>query len=165
MKLRYKHRMLASACLKLGISDYGMNRERVFDVICERTACQWTSNEPAQWQRIAAFCEWSDPPPKPRKASKVKAPKKARLLVMSRSFLSSAEWRRVRMLALVRYGNRCQCCGASPSDGVTVLNVDHVQPRATHPELALVVENLQILCAACNHGKGNWNATDWRLRR
>jgi 5-methylcytosine-specific restriction endonuclease McrA len=30
------------------------------------------------------------------------------------------------------------------------------------PSLALEIKNLQILCHECNHGKGNWNQTDWR---
>lgn len=77
------------------------------------------------------------------------------------SFLSTYEWRRFRMVALKKYGSRCQCCGATPSDGA-VMNVDHIKPRKTHPELALDVGNLQILCNQCNHGKGNWDATDWR---
>lgn len=80
-------------------------------------------------------------------------------------FLSSPEWRRLRMVVIKKRGRRCECCGASPSDGVTVINVDHVKPRAKFPELALEESNLQVLCAACNHGKGNWDQTDWRDRQ
>lgn len=81
--------------------------------------------------------------------------------VMTDSFLSSYEWRRVRMAALKKYGPVCQCCGATPKTGA-VMNVDHIKPRKLFPELALTVENLQILCHECNHGKGNWDMTDWR---
>lgn len=76
-------------------------------------------------------------------------------------FLSTYEWRRVRMQALTKYGARCQCCGATPGDG-TKMNVDHIKPRKIFPELALDLSNLQVLCDACNHGKGNWDMTDWR---
>jgi 5-methylcytosine-specific restriction endonuclease McrA len=79
----------------------------------------------------------------------------------SDAFLESYEWRRVRMVALKRYGPRCQCCGATPADGA-VMHVDHIKPRRLLPALALEVENLQILCHECNHGKGNWDMTDWR---
>lgn len=81
----------------------------------------------------------------------------------SDAFLSSYEWRRVRMVALKRYGARCQCCGATPATGA-VMNVDHIKPRKLFPQLALDIENLQVLCGDCNHGKGNWDMTDWRDR-
>lgn len=76
-------------------------------------------------------------------------------------FLQSYEWRKIRMVALKKYGPKCQCCGATPADGA-VMNVDHVKPRKLFPHLALDVNNLQILCHECNHGKGNWDMTDWR---
>lgn len=81
--------------------------------------------------------------------------------VASREFLQTYEWRRVRMMALKRYGARCMCCGASPETGAT-MNVDHIKPRKLFPQLALDLDNLQILCHECNHGKGNWDMTDWR---
>ena len=77
------------------------------------------------------------------------------------AFLRTYEWRRVRMQALKLYGTRCQCCGASPATGA-VLHVDHIKPRKLYPQLALDVQNLQVLCHECNHGKGNWDMTDWR---
>lgn len=80
---------------------------------------------------------------------------------LSDSFLQSYVWRKIRMEALKKYGTKCQCCGASPETGA-VMNVDHVKPRQTHPGLALELSNLQVLCAECNHGKGNWDQTDWR---
>jgi 5-methylcytosine-specific restriction endonuclease McrA len=81
--------------------------------------------------------------------------------VTSDAFLSTFEWRKVRMEALKKYGPRCQCCGATPATGA-VMNVDHIKPRKKWPNLALDVNNLQILCHDCNHGKGNWDQTDWR---
>jgi len=81
--------------------------------------------------------------------------------VTSTEFLSTYEWRKVRMEALKKYGPVCQCCGATPATGA-VMNVDHIKPRKLFPSLALDVKNLQILCHECNHGKGNWDQTDWR---
>lgn len=86
---------------------------------------------------------------------------KAASYAASDKFLESYEWRRVRMVALKKYGPRCQCCGATPATGA-VMNVDHIKPRRLFPELALDVDNLQLLCHVCNHGKGNWDMTDWR---
>ena len=85
-------------------------------------------------------------------------PKKA---PASSDFLETYEWRRLRMEALKKYGRRCMCCGATPESGA-VMNVDHIKPRLHFPELALDLMNLQVLCGACNHGKGNWDQTDWR---
>lgn len=81
--------------------------------------------------------------------------------ISSNDFLQTYEWRKVRMQALKKYGARCQCCGATPADGVK-MNVDHIKPRKLYPNLALSLDNLQVLCEECNHGKGNWDMTDWR---
>jgi hypothetical protein len=76
-------------------------------------------------------------------------------------FLQSREWRTVRMRVLEKHGAKCQCCGRTPRDGITI-TVDHIKPRTRYPELALTESNLQILCNECNHGKGNWSERDWR---
>lgn len=76
-------------------------------------------------------------------------------------FLETFEWRQMRMKALKKYGARCQCCGRSAKDGA-VICVDHIRPRKLYPDLALELDNLQVLCDLCNHGKGNWDMTDWR---
>lgn len=81
--------------------------------------------------------------------------------VRTMAFLSTRAWRRARYQAIVIHGNRCQCCGAGVAEG-RVINVDHIKPRKTNPELALTVENLQVLCDLCNAGKGNWDSSDWR---
>lgn len=99
--------------------------------------------------------------PKSRKFARESNQIAESLQANSRAFLSSYEWRRVRMEALKKYGAKCQCCGATPTTGA-VMNVDHIKPRKIYPELALCLDNLQILCGACNHGKGNWDMTDWR---
>jgi len=98
----------------------------------------------------AAGYQLITPIPKPKPANP-RSPK----------FLASYEWRKVRMQALKKYGPRCMCCGATPATGA-IMNVDHIKPRKLFPELALDVNNLQILCHDCNHGKGNWDQTDWR---
>lgn len=100
-----------------------------------------------------------------RKAQRQSSPRAARtkpnVSVTSDAFLLTFDWRKVRMQALKKYGPKCMCCGATPATGA-VMNVDHIKPRKTHPHLALDINNLQILCHECNHGKGNWDSTDWR---
>ncbi len=81
--------------------------------------------------------------------------------IASNEFLKSYKWRELRQKVLDKYDGRCMCCGATASDDI-YLCVDHIKPRKTHPELALDINNLQILCNACNHGKANWNSRDWR---
>ncbi len=83
--------------------------------------------------------------------------------IKSDAFLDTFEWRKVRMEAILKYGKRCQCCGTVPLPSNDVkINVDHVIPRKVDPSLALELSNLQVLCNVCNHGKGNWDTTDWR---
>lgn len=86
---------------------------------------------------------------------------KSAIDLTSEAFLESFEWRSLRMMALKKHGATCLCCGASPSTGA-VMHVDHIKPRKFFPELALTLDNLQVLCGECNHGKGNWDTTDWR---
>ena len=78
-----------------------------------------------------------------------------------KEFYSSRAWQILRYQAFEKYGNKCQCCGATTQDGVT-MHVDHIKPKSTHPELALDLNNLQILCIDCNVGKINQWDTDWR---
>ncbi|MGH1549201.1 HNH endonuclease [Leifsonia poae] len=58
----------------------------------------------------------------------------------------------LRTKVMRRDSFRCQMCGASRPDGVT-LHVDHILP-VSHGGRT-VLENLQTLCADCNLGKGN----------
>jgi len=119
------------------------------------------------WIKLAAACGLPHETRKIAKKAvkarfgKVKGRGLASQYATSDTFLTSFEWRQVRMQALKRYGARCQCCGASAQDGLKI-HVDHIKPRKTHPELALSLDNLQVLCEVCNHGKGNWDQTDWR---
>ena len=76
-------------------------------------------------------------------------------------FYKSFEWRRVRYKALKRHGSICQCCGLSAQNSV-VIHVDHIKPLRKFWHLRLDVNNLQVLCEICNHGKGSWDQTDWR---
>lgn len=78
-------------------------------------------------------------------------------------FYSSRQWHRLRYEAFLKYGSRCMVCGADHTEGARI-HVDHIKPISKHPELAHDINNLQILCALCNSGKGSWDETDWRNR-
>ena len=77
-------------------------------------------------------------------------------------FYRSYEWATLRFKVLKKYGAECMCCGARREDGF-MMNVDHIKPRNKFPKLELEFDNLQVLCALCNKGKGSWDRTDFRL--
>lgn len=140
----------------------------------EGMPCPMSVN-PEQWVRsnFSYICEKyqefflkSNPPKKEvRKKQLPKPPSKVvragGVDVVSDAFLQTYEWRKLRMEVLKKYTPRCMCCGATPATGA-VMNVDHIKPRRLFPSLAMDINNLQILCHDCNHGKGNWDQTDWR---
>ncbi|TCP39804.1 HNH endonuclease [Rhodovulum marinum] len=66
----------------------------------------------------------------------------------SRHITRGPRWRTLRMAILERDGFRCRACGARGR-----LEVDHVKPVRTHPELAYDPANLQALCPACHTRK------------
>lgn len=75
---------------------------------------------------------------------------------------SSDRWRKLRYDALKKSNRRCELCGEGKGTGA-VLHVDHIKPVSLFPELKFDPNNLQVLCEACNLGKGNRDATDWRV--
>lgn len=78
----------------------------------------------------------------------------------NKSFLKSRAWLALRFKALTKYGRKCMCCGAAPPK--VILHVDHVKPRFFYPQLALDINNLQVLCELCNLGKGAKYFDDFR---
>lgn len=57
-------------------------------------------------------------------------------------------WKALRLKALERDEWACVQCGERRG-----LEVDHVQPVRTHPELAWAIDNLQCLCGRCHSRK------------
>lgn len=90
------------------------------------------------------------------KAKKKRSPKRHR-----DKFYQTREWKNVRYDVLTERGARCECCGVSPREGA-VMNVDHIVPVSRAWDRRLDKNNLQILCASCNQGKGARRADDWR---
>lgn len=60
----------------------------------------------------------------------------------------SPRWPALRLQAKRRDGWKCVQCSATGR-----LEVDHVHPVRTHPELAFDLSNLQTLCPACHARK------------
>ncbi len=73
-------------------------------------------------------------------------------------FTYSGEWRMLRYDFLKTVLRVCVLC----RNNTGPFHVDHIKPRSKYPELALSMDNLQLLCEACNLGKGNRDETDFR---
>lgn len=86
-----------------------------------------------------------------RKASRLKRAAKGD------GFYSSWEWHKARYQILTKYGAVCMLCHSTER-----IVVDHIKPRSKFPELELDLDNLQVLCNACNRGKSNDDFTDFR---
>lgn len=77
-----------------------------------------------------------------------------------KDFYESRPWRELRYKAILKSKGICGACKESRGP----YHADHIKPRSKYPELELDENNLQVLCADCNIGKGNWDETDWRKR-
>lgn len=77
------------------------------------------------------------------------------------SFYESWGWKRARYDFIKDKQRRCQCCGATPENGVRIV-VDHIHPIRKFWSRRLDPSNFQILCDDCNMGKGSRDQTDWR---
>lgn len=78
--------------------------------------------------------------------------------MLKSKFYESREWRDLRYKVLVKHKRRCMCCFVTNSQ----LHIDHIKPISKFPQLALDMNNLQILCKDCNKGKSNKDDTDFR---
>lgn len=66
----------------------------------------------------------------------------------SAAVIRSARWKSLRLRAKRRDGWKCVEC-----KGVGRLEVDHIKPVRSHPELAFDLSNLQTLCGSCHARK------------
>lgn len=83
--------------------------------------------------------------------------------MLDKDFYESRAWLELRYRILQKQGGSCKLCGCRGSAD-NPIQVDHIKPRSTHPELELVESNLQVLCKNCNQGKSNRDDTDWRWK-
>jgi 5-methylcytosine-specific restriction endonuclease McrA len=65
--------------------------------------------------------------------------------------------KKLRAEILIRYGQKCQMCGRSPSKDDITLHIDHRIPRNWGGKT--IRENLWPLCSACNEGKKDYFST------
>lgn len=76
-------------------------------------------------------------------------------------FYNSETWKQLRQKSLSRYGAFCMRCQKSTEDGVPI-QVTHIKRLSKYPELALIEDNLQILCKTCSHSRALEDEADYR---
>lgn len=62
---------------------------------------------------------------------------------------------RLKVQVLIRDGNRCRICGVKCDQGIHKIHFDHILPWSKGGETT--VDNLRVLCKACNEALGNCN--------
>lgn len=66
----------------------------------------------------------------------------------------SKDFRILRHKVFIKKGEICALCGAIPKEGIS-LTIDHIKPVSKYPELAMIEDNLQVLCWPCNQKKSD----------
>lgn len=66
----------------------------------------------------------------------------------SKRVTATRRWQVLRHKILERDDWQCRCCGERRR-----LEIDHIKPVKTHPELAFDPSNLQALCGRCHASK------------
>ncbi|MED1603638.1 HNH endonuclease signature motif containing protein [Alkalihalophilus marmarensis] len=78
-------------------------------------------------------------------------------------FYKSKEWQLLRREVLERDNYECQECKRNgrvytdnhDPDKHKRLDIDHIKEIEDHPELALEIDNLEVLCVKCHNKKHN----------
>lgn len=144
--------------VKRALGFAGQKNKVVFRHLAIMFSEEWTGDRNQGKRLVKRFVREKYPTWKEARAEKPPTPNPC-----SDDFLASYAWRKLRMEVLVERGPTCEACGANAQRDRVKMNIDHIKPRRKYPELALEKSNLQVLCDACNHGKGNWDETDWRV--
>lgn len=64
-------------------------------------------------------------------------------------FYNSREWKEIRAQAFIRDHYTCVDCGQVGRK----LEANHIKPRSKHPQLKLILSNIETLCKKCHDGK------------
>lgn len=77
-------------------------------------------------------------------------------------FVDTPEYRELRIRVLKRDNFSCQLCGIRGEKGIRpILNVHHIKPRKSFPELSLIESNCIVLCLEC-HKKTDTYLNRWQ---
>ena len=78
----------------------------------------------------------------------------------TKAFYDSWQWKQLSYAIKLERGRQCECCGAKPP--AVRIRTDHIKPIRRYWALRLEPSNLQVLCDACNKGKGSHDESDFR---
>lgn len=84
------------------------------------------------------------------------------------AFYHSKAWQALRAQALRRDGYECVACKAEGKVSTGVLDVDHIKPIESYPDLKLDLKNLQTLCKYHHnrkHGRDHFKIARKKNRR
>ncbi len=73
-------------------------------------------------------------------------------------FYATAAWRKTRAMVRRRDQQRCTNCGKNVRKRGAGI-VHHIKDRRTHPDLALFLPNLRLLCWACHNAEHTGDRT------
>lgn len=104
---------------------------------------------------VSYFVDWCKEPRRERQHTRVVelATFRQQQIHEAKQFYASAEWRSIRNTVISEEGPHCYLCNQAIVDPNEIA-VDHVKPRSSYPELALIRENLRVACRSCNSNKG-----------
>jgi 5-methylcytosine-specific restriction endonuclease McrA len=144
------------------LAHYGRRFWAYFPAIADKINPQgasWTSRVVG---RLAEYVAHLDPEDFVRDpvARSFSVNKRTRSQNRAQAFILSREWRELRYEVLRERGRKCECCGAAPPE--VRIEVDHIEPISKRWDRRLDKKNLQVLCRACNSGKSNKSADDFR---
>lgn len=80
-------------------------------------------------------------------------------LSQSARIRNSRRWKRVRAIVIASSPLCADPFGEHESQTVRAIDVHHIKPLASHPELAFALDNLMPLCRAC-HRRAETHAAD-----
>ena len=78
-----------------------------------------------------------------------KKKKKKKRALPKDAWLLAEDFRQLARTTLIaKYGHKCLKCGSTK-----YLHIDHIFPKYDFPEKTFNIDNLQLLCSACNTAK------------
>lgn len=153
---------ILSALKKLGVPYINMNIQQAMEIVADRHGINLGGLSRIEFAAaIAERRSRRKPEREPYISPPIVTKRKSDRERQIAGFYTCIPWKQLAYDTKVKRGRRCECCGATPADGVRIVT-DHIKPLRTHWDLRLDPGNVQVLCDDCNRGKGSRSADDFR---